>query len=84
MKHEELPRPAEPKAATKREERPKTTTPKAVGRVVFHLVDGFAAMRLKLMYVMKEGKKIPTINAVTRFSALGMLRSLDAGLGSPA
>jgi hypothetical protein len=69
-KHEELPRPAEPKAAAKREERPKTTTPKAVGRVVFHLVDGFAAMRLRLTYVMKEGKKIPTINAVARFSAL--------------
>jgi hypothetical protein len=69
-KHEELPRPAEPKAAAKREERPKTTTPKAVGRVVFHLVDGFASMKLRLTYVMKEGKKIPTINAVAWFSVL--------------
>jgi hypothetical protein len=72
-KHEELPRPAEPKAAAKREERPrpKTTAPKAVDKIAFQLVDGSASMRLKLMYVMKEGKKIPTINAVARFSALG-------------
>jgi len=70
-KHEELPRPAEPKAAAKREERPKTATPKAVDRVVFQLVDGVASMKLKLTYVMKEGKKIPTINAVAWFSALG-------------
>jgi hypothetical protein len=31
---------------------------------VFQLVDGPTAMRLKLTYVMKEGKKIPTVNAV--------------------
>ncbi|WP_143701660.1 hypothetical protein [Vulcanisaeta sp. EB80] len=63
-----------PKAAAKREElpRPKTATPKVepVDRVVFQLVDGPASMRLKLTYVMKEGKKMPTINAVARFSAL--------------
>ncbi|MEM4651303.1 MAG: hypothetical protein QW086_05700 [Pyrobaculum sp.] len=63
-----------PKAAAKREERsrPKTAMPKVepVDRVVFQLVDGPALMRLKLTYVMKEGKKIPTINAVARFSAL--------------
>jgi hypothetical protein len=70
-KHEELPRPVEPKAAERREERPKTTAPKAVDKIAFQPVDGSAAMRLKLTYVMKEGKKIPTINAVARFSALG-------------
>ena len=61
-----------PKAAAKREERPKpkTMASKAVDRVVFQLVDGPASMRLKLTYVMKEGKKIPTINAVARFSTL--------------
>jgi hypothetical protein len=61
-----------PKAAAKREERsrPKTATPKAVGRVVFQLVDGFASMKLRLTYVMKEGRKMPTVNAVARFSAL--------------
>ncbi|PLC64136.1 hypothetical protein B7L68_05090, partial [Thermoproteus sp. CP80] len=71
-RHEELPRPVEPKAAAKREElpRPKTATPKAVDRVVFQLVDGLASMKLRLTYVMKEGKKLPTINAVARFSAL--------------
>jgi hypothetical protein len=69
-KHEELPRPAEPKAAAKRGERPKTTTPKAVDKIAFQLVDGSAAMRLKLTYVMKGDRKIPTINAVTRFSTL--------------
>ncbi|MFZ8809228.1 MAG: hypothetical protein ACO2PN_14140 [Pyrobaculum sp.] len=71
-KHEELPRPVEPKAAVKHEElpRPKTTAPKAVDKIAFQLVDGVASMRLKLTYVMKEGKKIPTINAVARFSAL--------------
>jgi hypothetical protein len=65
-------RTVKPKAAAKREElpRPKTATPKAVDRVVFQLVDGPASMRLKLTYVMKEGKKIPTINAVARFSTL--------------
>jgi len=72
-KHEELTRPVEPKAAVKHEEmpRPKTATPKAVGRVVFQLVDGLASMRLRLTYVMKGGKKIPTVNAVARFSVLG-------------
>jgi hypothetical protein len=43
---------------------------KAVDRVVFQLVDGPASMRLRLTYVMKEGKKIPTINAVAWFSVL--------------
>jgi hypothetical protein len=64
-------RTVKPKAAAKREElpRPKTATPKAVDRVVFQLVDGPASMRLT--YVMKEGKKIPTINAVAQFSVLG-------------
>jgi hypothetical protein len=71
-RHEELPRPVEPKAAAKREEvsRLKTTVPKAVDRVVFQLVDGLAVMKLRLTYVIKGGKKIPTINAVARFSAL--------------
>jgi len=69
-RHEELPRPAEQKAAAKREERPrpKTTAPKAVDKIALQLVDGVASMRLT--YVMKEGKKIPTVNAVARFSAL--------------
>jgi hypothetical protein len=58
--------------------------PKAVDRVVFQLVDGPASMKLRLMYVTKGGRKIPTINAVTRFSALGRLRSLGGGLGSLA
>jgi hypothetical protein len=69
-KHEELPRPVEPKAAAKREERPKTTAPKAVDKIAFQLADGPAAMRLKLTYVMKGGKKMPTVNAVARFSVL--------------
>ncbi len=71
-KHEELPRPVEPKAAAKREEMPmpKTATPKAVDKIAFQLVDGLAAMKLKLTYVMKEGRKIPTVNAVARFSTL--------------
>jgi len=62
----------EPKAAERREERPrpKTTASKAVDRAVFQLVDGVASMKLKLTYVMKEGKKIPTVNAVAWFSAL--------------
>jgi len=61
-----------PKAAAKREEmpRPKTMASKAVDRVVFQLVDGLMSMKLRLTYVMKEGKKIPTINAVARFSTL--------------
>jgi hypothetical protein len=62
-----------PKAAAKRKERPrpKTMASKAVDRVVFQLVDGVAAMKLKLTYVMKEGKRMPTVNAVARFSTLG-------------
>ncbi|MFZ8808349.1 MAG: hypothetical protein ACO2PN_09625 [Pyrobaculum sp.] len=62
-----------PKAAAKREEipRPKTMASKAVDRVVFQLVDGFASMKLKLTYVMKGGKRMSTVNAVARFSALG-------------
>jgi len=43
---------------------------KAVDRVVFQLVDGPASMRLRLTYVMKEGRKMPTVNAVARFSVL--------------
>jgi hypothetical protein len=69
-KHEELPRTVEPKAAAKREERPKTTAPKAADKIAFQLADGPAAMRLKLTYVMKGDRKIPTINAATRFSTL--------------
>jgi len=38
--------------------------PKAVDRVVFQLVDGPASMKLRLMYVTKGGRKIPTIDAV--------------------
>ncbi len=61
-----------PKVAVKREERPrpKTATPKTVDRVVFQLVDGPASMKLRLTYVMKGDRKIPTINAVAWFSAL--------------
>ena len=63
-----------PKIETKHEElpRPKTATPKVepVDRVVFQLVDGLAAMRLRLTYVMKGDRKMPTVNAVARFSAL--------------
>jgi hypothetical protein len=61
-----------PKAAAKCEEipRPKTMASKAVDRVVFQLVDGVAVMKLRLTYVMKEGKRMPTVNAVARFSAL--------------
>jgi hypothetical protein len=61
-----------PNAAAKREEipRPKTMAPKAVDRVVFQLVDGLASMKLRLTYVMKEGRKMPTVNAVAWFSAL--------------
>ncbi len=39
-------------------------------RVVFQLVDGLAAMKLRLTYVMKGGRKMPTVNAVAWFSAL--------------
>jgi hypothetical protein len=65
-------RTVKPKAAAKREEipSPKTTASKAVDRVVFQLVDGLASMKLRLTYVMKGDRKIPTINAVTWFSAL--------------
>jgi hypothetical protein len=69
-KREEVPRPVELKAAERREEIPKTTAPKAVDRVVFQLVDGLASMKLRLTYVMKEGRKMPTVNAVAQFSAL--------------
>ena len=69
---ERIKKPVKPKAAAKREEipRPKTMASKAVDRVVFELVDGPAAMKLRLTYVMKEGKKMPTVNAVAWFSAL--------------
>jgi len=59
-----------PKIETKHEELPRPVEPKAVDRVVFRLVDGSASMRLKLTYVMKGGKKMPTVNAVARFSVL--------------
>jgi hypothetical protein len=66
-------RPVKPEIETKREERPRprTTAPKAVDKIAFQLVDGSASMRLKLTYVMKGDRKIPTINAVMRFSTLG-------------
>jgi hypothetical protein len=44
---------------------------KAVDRVVFRIVNGVTSMKLKLTYVMKGDRKIPTINAVAWFSALG-------------
>jgi hypothetical protein len=76
-KREEVPRErldqlVEPKAAAKREEvhRQKTTAPKAVDKIAFQLVDGVASMKLRLTYVMKGGKKMPTVNAVARFSVL--------------
>jgi hypothetical protein len=75
--HEEMPRPktATPKAVDKVERLVRLDEelerPKAVDRVVFQLVDGVASMKLKLTYVMKGGRKIPTINAVAWFSALG-------------
>jgi hypothetical protein len=60
-----------PKVAAKREElpRPKTATPKAVDKIAFQLVDRPAATRLT--YVMKGGKRMPTVNAVAWFSVLG-------------
>jgi hypothetical protein len=69
---ESIKRPVRPKIEAKREEvsRLKTTAPKAVDRVVFQLVDGLASMKLRLTYVMKEGRKMPTVNAVAQFSAL--------------
>ncbi len=65
-------RPVKPKIEAKREEvsRLETTAPKAVDRVVFQLVDGLASMKLRLTYVMKGGKKMPTVNAVAWFSVL--------------
>ena len=45
-------------------------------RVAFQLVDGVASMKLRLTYVMKGGRKIPTINAVAWFSALGEAEEL--------
>jgi hypothetical protein len=76
-RHEERPRErldrsVKPKAVAKREElpRPKTATPKAVDKIAFKLVDGVAVMKLRLTYVMKEGRKMPTVNAVARFSVL--------------
>jgi hypothetical protein len=75
---EGLERPVRPKIEARREEvpMPKTTAPKAVDRVVFQLVDGPASMRLKLTYAMKEGKKMPTVNAVAQFSVLGVAEEL--------
>jgi hypothetical protein len=69
---ESIKKPVKPEIETKREEvsRLKTTAPKAVDRVVFQLVDGLASMRLRLTYVMKEGKRMPTVNAVAWLSAL--------------
>jgi hypothetical protein len=67
---ERIKKPAKPKIEAKREERPKAAAPKAVDRVVFQLVDGLASMKLRLTYVMKRGKKMPTVNAVARFSTL--------------
>jgi hypothetical protein len=61
---------AQPIDAARLEEGPKTMASKAVDRVVFQLVDGPAVMRLRLTYIMKGGKKMPTVNAVARFSAL--------------
>ncbi len=69
---ESIKRLVRPKIEAKREEvsRLKTTAPKAVDRVVFQLVDGLASMKLRLTYVMKEGRKMPTVNAVAWFSVL--------------
>ncbi len=39
-------------------------------KIAFKLVDGVAVMKLRLTYVMKGGKKMPTVNAVAWFSAL--------------
>ena len=66
---------AEPIDTARLEERPeRLAKPKAVDRAVdrvaFQLVDGFASMKLRLTYVMKGDRKIPTINAVARFSVL--------------
>ena len=43
---------------------------KAVDKIAFQLVDGPASTKLRLTYVMKGGRKMPTINAVAWFSAL--------------
>ncbi len=71
-------RTVKPKAVAKGKEKPmpKTTALKAVDRVVFQIVDGPAVMKLRLTYVMKGGKKIPTVNAVAWFSALGEAEEL--------
>ena len=37
---------------------------------MFQLVDGLASMKLRLTYVMKGGRKMPTVNAVAWFSVL--------------
>ncbi len=42
----------------------------AVDEIAFKLVDGLVAMRLRLTYVSKGGRKIPTVNAVAWFSVL--------------
>ncbi len=47
---------------------PKTTAPKPVDKIAFQLMDRPTAMRPT--YVMKGGRKIPTVNAVARFSTL--------------
>jgi hypothetical protein len=70
LPEERIKRPAKPKIEMKHEELPRPVEPKAVDRVVFQLVDGSASMRLKLTYVMKGDRKTPTINALARFSAL--------------
>jgi hypothetical protein len=70
LPEERLETPVRPKIEARREERPKAAAPKAVDRVVFQLVDGFASMKLRLTYVMKEGRKMPTVNAVAWFSTL--------------
>ncbi len=57
--------------AARLEERPEgPVKPKAVDKIMFQLVDGLASMKLRLTYVMKVDRKIPTINAVARFSVL--------------
>ncbi len=43
---------------------------KAVDKVVLQLVDGVAVMKLRLTYVSKGGRKMPTVNAVAWFSVL--------------
>jgi hypothetical protein len=50
-------RPVKPKIETKHEELPRPVEPKAVDKIAFQLVDGSAAMRLRLTYVMKGGRR---------------------------